>query len=138
MAMGVHEEFATKKDLITFKEEIIHEFHIVAEGLTDHMKLLAEGHSGLAQKLDRVETRLDGVETRLDRAESGQLGIVQRIDHMETRFDHMEKENERQHIETRALIKLSFSELDNRLSSLELQVKELQAWRKQVQDRLQI
>ena len=32
----------------------------------------------------------------------------------------------------------AFSELDNRLSSLELQVKELQEWRKQVQDRLQI
>ncbi|MDI7261675.1 MAG: hypothetical protein QME90_17405, partial [Thermodesulfobacteriota bacterium] len=76
--------------------------------LTAQIKLLAEGHSGLAQRLDRVETRLD----------------------------HMEKENERQHIETRALIKLSFSELDNRLSSLELQVKELQEWRKQVQQRL--
>jgi len=129
--MGARDEFATKADLKEFKEEIIHEFHIVAEGLTDHMKLLAEGHSGLAQRLDRVETRLDGVETRLDRTESGQLGIIQRL-------DHMEKENERQHIETRALIKISFSELDNRLSSLELQVKELQEWRKQVQDRLQI
>ena len=127
--MGARDEFATKADLKEFKEEIIHEFHIVAEGLTDHMKLLAEGHSGLAQRLNRVETRLDGVETRLDRTESGQLGIIQRL-------DHMEKENERQHIETRALIKISFSELDNRLSSLELQVKELQEWRKQVQDRL--
>jgi len=136
--MVARDEFATKTDLKQFKEEIIHEFHIVAEGLTDHMKLLAEGHSGLAQRLDRVETRLDGVETRLDRTEAGQLGIVQRLDHMETRFDHMEAENERQHIETRALIKLSFSELDQRLSSLELQVKELQEWRKQVQDRLQI
>jgi len=147
--MGARDEFATKDDLEKslgkFKEEIIHEFHIVAEGLTDHMKLLAEGHSGLAQRLDRVETRLGGVEIRLDRTEAGQLGIVQRLDHMETRFDHMETrfdhmeaENVRQHMETRSLIKLSFSELDNRLSSLELQVKELQEWRKQVQDRLQI
>jgi hypothetical protein len=110
--MSAHEEFATKKDLITFKEEIIHEFHIVAEELTDHMKLLAEGHSGLAQRFGRVETRLDGVETRLDRTETGQLGIIQRL-------DRMEKKNERQHQETRSLIKLSFSELDNRLSSLE-------------------
>jgi len=110
--MVAHEEFATKKDLITFKEEIIHEFHIVTEGLTDHIKLLAEGHSGLAQKLDRVETRLEGVENRLDKVEI-------RFDHMETRFDHMEAENEHQHIETRALIKLSFSELDQRLSNLE-------------------
>ena len=108
--MVARDEYATKADLKVFKDEIIHEFHIVTEGLMDHIKLLAEGHSGVVQRLDRVETRLD----------------------------HMEKENERQHIETRALIKLSFSELDNRLSSLELQVKELQEWRKQVQDRLQI
>jgi chaperonin cofactor prefoldin len=126
--MVAHEEFVTKDDLEKslgkFKEEIIHEFHVVSEGMMDHIKLLAEGHSGVVQKLDRVETRLEGVENRLDK--------------VETRLDHMEKENERQHIETRALIKLSFSELDNRLSSLELQVKELQEWRKQVQERLQI
>jgi len=154
--MGTPEELVAKTDLEKtlgkFKEEIIHEFHIVAEGLTDHMKLLVEGHSGLAQRLDRVETKLDGVETRLDRTEAGQLGIIQRLDHMEVRLgqvetgqsgiiqrlDRMEKENERQHQETRSLFKLSFSELDNRLSSLELQVKELQEWRKQVQDGLQI
>lgn len=105
--MSARDEFVTKDDLEKslgkFKEEIIHEFHIVTEGLMDHIKLLAEGHSGVVQRLD-----------------------------------HMEKENERQHMETRSLIKLSFTELDNRLSSLELQVKELQEWRKQVQDRLQI
>jgi len=79
--MGTHEEFVTKADLEKslgkFKEEIIHEFHIISEGLMDHIKLLAEGHSVVVQKLDRVETRLY----------------------------HMEKKNERQHIETRALIK---------------------------------
>jgi len=95
--MGAHEEYATRKDMIAFKEEIIHEFLVVSEGLMDHIKLLAKGHAGVVQRLGRVETRLD----------------------------HMEKENERQHIETRSLIKLSFSELDNRLSSLELQIKEL-------------
>lgn len=140
--MGAREEFVTKDDLEKslgkFKEEIIHEFHVVSEGMMDHIKLLAEGHSGVVQKLDRVETRLEGVENRLEKVEIRLDHMETRLDHMETRLDHMEKENERQHIETRALIKLSFSELDNRLSSLELQVKELQEWRKQVQDRLQI
>lgn len=129
------DDFVTKTDLEKslgkFKEEIIHEFHVVSEGMMDHIKLLAEGHSGVVQKLDRVENRIEGVENRLDKVEN-------RLDHMETKLDHMGKENERQHIETRALIKLSFSELDNRLSSLELQVKELKEWRKQVQERLQI
>ncbi len=100
-ATGVRKEVPTKKDLKKFKEEIIHEFHVISEGLIDQIKLLAEGHSGIIDRLDR-----------------------------------MEKENERQHQETRALVKISFSELDRRVSDLESQVKDLQDWKKQVQSRL--
>ena len=100
----------TKKDLENFKDEIIHHFHIISEGLTDQIKLLAEGHSGIFQRLDQVETRLE------------QIG----------------EENEHQHLETRALVKISFTELDKRLSNLETQVKELQDWRKQIEARLQV
>jgi len=77
---------------------VIHQFHVLSEGLMDHIKLLAEGHAGIVE-----------------------------------RFDRMEKENERQHLETRSLIKLSFSELDRRLTDLESQVKDLQEWRKQIE-----
>jgi uncharacterized coiled-coil protein SlyX len=79
---------------------VIHQFHVLSEGLMDHIKLLAEGHVGIVERLDR-----------------------------------MEKENERQHLETRSLIKLSFSELDKRLTDLESQVKDLQEWRKQIEAR---
>jgi hypothetical protein len=54
-----------------FKEEIIHQFHLIFEGLIDHIELLAEGHSGIIDRLDQ-----------------------------------MEKGNERQHVETRALVKI--------------------------------
>lgn len=79
---------------------VIHQFHVLSEGLMDHIKLLAEGHVGIVERLDL-----------------------------------MEKENERQHLETRSLIKLSFSELDRRLTDLESQVKDLQEWRKQIEAR---
>ena len=108
-ATGVRNEVPTKEDLKKFKEEIIHEFHLISEGLIDQIKLLAEGHSGIIDRLNRMDVRLD----------------------------RMEKENERQHIETRALVKISFSELDRRVSDLESQVKDLQDWKKQVQSRLQ-
>jgi ABC-type oligopeptide transport system ATPase subunit len=82
--MSTREQAASKedlkdlqKDLKLFKEEIVHEFHVVSEGLADQIKLVAEGHSGLIKRLDSLE-----------------------------------KENERQHQETRSLIKLSFSELE--------------------------
>jgi len=115
-------EGVTKKDLREFKEEILHQFHIISEGLIDQIKLLAKGHSGIIEQLGGIKTRLDGVETRLDR--------------VETRLDHMVKENERQHLETRSLVKISFAELDRRLSNLELRVNELQEWRKEVEARL--
>jgi len=100
-ALSVPKEVVTKKDMNKFKEEIVHEFHVISEALIDQIKLLAEGHSGIIERLDR-----------------------------------MEKENERQHLETRALVKISFSELDRRVSDLESQVKDLQEWKKQVQPRL--
>ena len=100
-ALSVPKEVVTKKDMNKFKEEIVHEFHVISEALIDQIKLLAEGHSGIIERPDR-----------------------------------MEKENERQHLETRALVKISFSELDRRVSDLESQVKDLQEWKKQVQPRL--
>jgi len=126
---------ATKKDLEEFKKEIIHQFHMISEGLIDQIKLLAEGHSGIIQRLDRTDTRLEGVETKLDRVETRLDGVEARLDGVQTRLDYMAKENERQHEETRALVKLSFSELDKRISNLESQVKDLQEWRKQVEAR---
>ena len=54
------------------------------------------------------------------------------------RLQLMQKENERQHQETRSLVKLSFTELDQRLTNLETQMKEMQEWKKQVEGRLQI
>ena len=93
----------TKKDLQSFKDEIIHQCHIISEGLMDQIKLLAEGHSGIIQRLDRIE-----------------------------------EENKHEHLETRALIKISFSQLDRRISDLESQMKEVQEWKKQVQTRFQV
>ena len=93
----------TKRDLQFFKDEIIQQFHIISEGLIDQIKLLAEGNSGIIQRLDRTE---DG--------------------------------NRQEHSETRALIKISFSQLDKRISDLESQMKEVQEWRKQVQGRFQV
>jgi hypothetical protein len=50
----------------------------------------------------------------------------------------MGEENKREHLETRALIKISFSQLDKRISDLESQMKEVQEWKKQVQGRFQV
>jgi acetyl-CoA carboxylase carboxyltransferase component len=54
-ASGISKEAVTKEDMKKFEEEIIHEFHIISEGLIDQIKLLAEGHSGIIDRLDRME-----------------------------------------------------------------------------------
>jgi acetyl-CoA carboxylase carboxyltransferase component len=54
----------------------------------------------------------EGLMDHIKLLSEGHAGIIERL-------DRMEKENEHQHMETRALVKLSFSELDRRLSDLE-------------------
>ena len=93
--MNARKDSLTKKDLQSFKEEIVHQFHIISEGLIDQIKLLAEGHSGIIQRLEHIEK-----ENQL--LAEGHTVIIQRV-------EHLEKESERQHVETRALVKLSFS-----------------------------
>jgi hypothetical protein len=93
----------------SLEKRVVDQFHIISEGLIDQIKLLAEGHAGIINRLNRVDERLD----------------------------RMEKENERQHLETRALVRISFTELDRRLTDLELQMKTMQEWKKQVEGRLQ-
>jgi hypothetical protein len=82
--MSAREESVSKNDLQSLKEEIVQQFHILSEGLIDHIKLLSEGHTGIIDRLNRTDVHLD----------------------------RMEKENERQHVETRTLIKLAFAEVD--------------------------
>ena len=72
-------------------------FDVVAESLESQIRVIAEGHGVLVEKIDRLETKLDGfiVETR-------------------TNFE-----------EVRASIKFSYAELDWRVAHLESFVQDL-------------
>jgi len=43
-----------KGDLKTFKEEIVHQFHIISEEVISQVKLVAEGVANANEKLDRT------------------------------------------------------------------------------------
>jgi phage-related minor tail protein len=47
-----------KEDLKSFKEEIIHQFHVVSEGVIDQVKLVAEGVATVNEKLERTHKEL--------------------------------------------------------------------------------
>ncbi|MGZ3798027.1 MAG: hypothetical protein ACXVB1_16770 [Pseudobdellovibrionaceae bacterium] len=56
----------TRDDLKSFKEEIIHQFHVASEGVIDQVKLVAEGVTIANEKLDRIhqESKTEIQETR--------------------------------------------------------------------------
>ena len=55
-----------KQDLKGFKEEIVHQFHVISEGVIDQVKQVAEGVANVDEKLDRRfnELRTEIQETR--------------------------------------------------------------------------
>jgi len=68
--------------------------------------------------VDQFHIISEGLIDQIKLLAKGHEGIIERL-------QLMQKENERQHQETRSLVKLSFTELDQRLTNLETQMKEM-------------
>jgi hypothetical protein len=51
--MSAQKGSPTKEDLQNFKEEIVHQFHVISEGVIDQVKQVAEGVANVNEKLDR-------------------------------------------------------------------------------------
>jgi hypothetical protein len=51
--MSAQKGSPTKVDLQNFKEEIVHQFHVISEGVIDQVKQVAEGVANVNEKLDR-------------------------------------------------------------------------------------
>jgi chromosome segregation ATPase len=93
------------------REDIKRHFSVVSEGLRSEIHLLAEAVGGNNDRLDRFDGRLDRTEGRLD-------GIEGRLDRIESRIVE-------EFGEIKAMIRLSFGELDRRIRSLEGDVNSL-------------
>lgn len=89
-------------------EEIKRHVSVVAEDLRSEVRTVAEGVVAANERLDRLESQIETIESRL----------------------------EREFIETRAMIRLSFGELDRRLRSLESDVISLRARLEKLEGRL--
>jgi hypothetical protein len=66
LSMNTRKGSVTKEDLQGFKEEILHQFHVVSEGVIDQVKQVAEGVANVNEKLDRRfnELKVEIQETR--------------------------------------------------------------------------
>ncbi len=115
-------------------EETRRHFDVVAEGLRSDIRLLAEGHAALVEKVDHLDAKVDRLETKVDRLEAKVDRLEIRMDHLETRMDGFEAKLDDFIVETRtnfeevrASIKFSYAELDRRITFLEAGFKELSA-----------
>ncbi len=94
------------------RDEIKRHFDVVAEGVRSDIRLLAEGVATNSERLDRIDGRLDRVDGRLD-------GIDGRLDRVEGEVHALRDETRQGFTELRSQIRLSYSELDGRLTRLE-------------------
>ncbi len=89
-------------------EEIKRHVSVVAEALRFEVRTVVEGVVATNERLDRIESRIDRIESRI-----------------EEEFN-----------ETRAMIRLSFGELDRRIRALESDVSSLRARLDRLEGRL--
>ena len=111
----------TEELLIAIKqdnEQTRRHFDVVAESLKSEIRVIAEGHGVLVEKIDGLGTRMDSLETKVDRLDT-------RMDHLDTKLDAFIVETRTNFEEVRASIKFSYAELDRRLTFLESGFKDL-------------
>ncbi len=56
--MGDRKASGSREDLKKFKEEIVHQFHVVSEGVIDQVKLVAKGVTTVNERLEVARKEL--------------------------------------------------------------------------------
>src|SRR6266508_3187823 len=92
--------------------EIKRHFNVVAEGLEKKIQLVAEGVSALDDRTGRVEDGFSSVDGRLARVDDRVMALDQRVARIEDRITSLEEKMERGFEEVKAMIKISYAELD--------------------------
>ena len=95
-------------------EQTRRHFDVVAESLESQIRVIAEGHGVLVEKIDGLGTRIDRLETQVEN-----FALETR-----TNFD-----------EVRAAIKFSYAELDRRVAHLESFVQDLSTRMQRIESR---
>lgn len=73
-------------------EEVKRHTGMLVEDLRKDVKAIAEGHTILNEKMDRLETKVDKLETKVDKLEMKVDGLETRFDKLEIKADGLEKD----------------------------------------------
>jgi ABC-type transporter Mla subunit MlaD len=120
----------TKQDLKSFKEEILHQFHVISEGVIDQVKQVADGVANVDEKLDR---RFDELKAEIDNKTQpiaqAVLELSGKVVALDGKVDKVHQALKTEIKETRqevlAAVKFSYAELDKHLTTLEKEFIEL-------------
>jgi len=149
--MSTQKGSPTKEDLQNFKEEIVHQFHVISEGVIDQVKQVAEGVANVNEKLDRrfnelkaeidnktqpiaqavleLSGKVAGLDSRVVVLDGRVAALDDKVVALDGKVDkiHQELKTEIQGTrqEVLAAVKFSYAELDRRITTLEKEFLEL-------------
>jgi archaellum component FlaC len=124
-------------------EDIKRHFDVVAEGIRSDVRLVAEGVGLANERIDRLDKRMDGFDTKMDGFgtkmdvfQSRMDGFDTRMDRFEKRMDRLEGEMRQGFSELGSMIKLSYAQIDSRLSRVETECVDLRSRLEKVEAKL--
>ena len=97
----------------------------------DELKRFMEGQFAETRRhfdmvVERLEVRFQGMNEAIDQIHDRLVQLEIRVDRLEERFNTIEETIVRESTETRSMIRLSYTELDRRIRSLEERVERLE------------
>jgi chromosome segregation ATPase len=119
-----------KRLLADTAAEISGHFDVVVERLEDKIGIVAEGHTVLAARLDTMSGELRGemralttevvaLSGRMDRVETEVSSLRTEVSSLRSESEDFRDETRHEFSELRAMLKLSYAELDTRVTRLE-------------------
>jgi hypothetical protein len=120
----------TKGDLKSFKEEIVHQFHVVSEGVIDQVKLVAEGVATVNEELEKTRKELkEEIYNKTQPIAQAVLELNGKLGALDGKVDRIHQGLKTEIQETRhevlAAVKFSYAELDKHITTLEKEFLEL-------------
>jgi hypothetical protein len=120
----------SKEDLKKFRDEIVHQFHVVSEGVIDQVKLVAGGVATVNDQLDRTRKELkEEIGNKTRPITQAVLELSGKVTSIDGKVDRIHEELKTEIKETRqeilAAVKFSYAELDKRITTFEKEFLEL-------------
>ncbi len=132
--MGDRKAPGGKEDLKKFREEIVHQFHVISEDVISQVKQVAEGVANVNEKLDRTREELKAeIDNKIQPVAQAVGSLSEQLDktrqELRSEIQGIRQDLKAEIQETRqevlAAVKFSYAELDKRITTLEKEFLEL-------------